>query len=109
MSQQRATGATGDAQAFADRLCEFRTTLPAKHQLLLDTVILAACSAQADVRGYALVDEVFENLRSYWLDPAHFDPQTELGPGTDEDRAVLARLRDARNSHLARLAHRQAE
>ena len=87
----------GGDTAFEERLSEFRTSLPRNQQLLLDALVLTACSARGDVQGSGAVSSVFDRLRAYWLDASQFDPQQELMRETGEERALL--------DHVRRLAY----
>jgi hypothetical protein len=93
MSQEPSTTGPGELEAFAERLREFRGTLPRQQQLYLDTVVLTACGARGEVRGYGMVDSFLERVRAYWLDPGQIEPQHELVRDNDENRALLTHIR----------------
>ena len=89
MPEGRSSTDSSDSEAFADRLHEFRTTLPPRQQLLLDAVVLTACGAQSDVRGYGMIAGVLERMRAYWLDPAGFNPQEEIMRKSDWNMMLM--------------------
>jgi hypothetical protein len=93
MSQEHSTTGPSEFDAFAERLSEFRGSLPRRQQLFLDTLVVTACSARGEVRGYGMVDSFLERVRAYWLDPAQFDPRHEVVRDSDEDRALLTHIR----------------
>jgi len=53
--------------AFIDKLGQFRGTLRKHERRLLDRVVLGACGAVGEVRGYAAAAACLEQLRGHWL------------------------------------------
>jgi len=59
--------------AFIDKLGQFRGTLRKRERQLLDRVVLSACGAVGEVRGYAVAASFLEQLRARWLNLAESD------------------------------------
>jgi hypothetical protein len=99
MSQRPQSYDDTQLKDFAQRLRQFRSTLPQSEQQLVDALVLTACSEQGEVHGYGLDRAMLKRLLEYWVEgPAqlHDAGQSELsGPARDYERTTRARAQDS--------------
>jgi hypothetical protein len=78
MSQPNKTASEAERKAFAQKLGQFRSTLPAQEQRMLDSLVLCAEGAQpGDVQGYTAIfgtDATMPEWYAGLLPPAETSP-----------------------------------